>query len=94
MIRNFRHRGLRLFFETGTTRGINPNLARRIAVRLDAMNATTELQQLNQPGWDFHRLQGDRSDDWSIHINGPWCLTFGWDEDEKDCVDVDLENYH
>lgn len=35
MIRSFRHRGLREFFDTGSRRGISPELAGRIARRLD-----------------------------------------------------------
>jgi proteic killer suppression protein len=29
---------------------------------------------------------------YSIHVNGPWTLTFGWDSGEA--TDVDLEQYH
>lgn len=28
----------------------------------------------------------------TIQVNGPWCITFGWDA--EDAIDVDLEQYH
>lgn len=92
MIRNFRHRGLERLFYEGNARGVNPNHVRRLKVRLDAMHAAGSLEELDQPGFDFHRLRGNRSDEYSIHINGNWCLTFRFEE--GDCVDVDYEDYH
>jgi len=29
---------------------------------------------------------------YSIHVNGPWCITFEWEEGEA--LRVDLEQYH
>jgi len=37
------------------------NAPKRIAVRLDALDAATDLKQLNRPGFDFHPLRGNRS---------------------------------
>ena len=47
---------------------------------------------MNLPGFDFHRLQGDQPTRYTVHVNGPWCITFGWLD--GNAVDVDLENYH
>jgi len=43
------------------------------------------------PGFNFHRLRGKPAR-WTVHVNGPWCLTFEWDG--EDAVRVDLEQYH
>lgn len=94
MIRNIVHRGLRMFWETGSTRGITPAHERRLRIRLDAMSAATQVEQINKVGWNFHKLKGERQDTYSIHVNGPWCLTFKWDEEQSDIYDVDYENYH
>lgn len=69
MIRNYRHKGLEKFAQTGTTIGITPVHARRIAPILDALEAATELQQMNLPGLDLHELKGDRDGEWSASIN-------------------------
>jgi proteic killer suppression protein len=60
--------------------------------RLDALNAANEPEALNIPGFDFHPLKGHKPTRYTIHINGPWCITFGWIE--GDALDVDLEQYH
>ena len=44
------------------------------------------------PGFDFHPLRGFRPIRYTIHVNGPWCLTFEFDG--KDAAHVDLEQYH
>ena len=53
---------------------------------------TSVAEDLNIPGFDFHPLKGNKSTRYTVHINGPWCITF-------ECVDgdalhVDLEQYH
>ncbi len=46
---------------------------------------------MNLPGFDFHELKGDRKGTVSMHMNGPYTITFGWDEG---AILVDFENYH
>jgi proteic killer suppression protein len=52
MIRSFRHKGLKEFFETGSKRGISPGLAARIARRLDVLNAAQRLTDIG--AHDYH----------------------------------------
>ena len=85
MIESFRHRGLRELFETGRSARVRPDLQRRATVRLDALDA------LRQPGFDLHALRGSRRR-YSIHVNGPWCITFEWHDGTA--LRVDLEQYH
>ena len=51
----------------------------------------TRLEDLNVPGFDFHALRG-KPQRYSLHVNGPWCITFEWDAGEA--VRVDIEQYH
>lgn len=92
MILSFRHRGLAELFETGRSRYVRPDLAKRVVRRLDALHSATRPEQLRLPGFDFHRLSGAAHARFSVHVNGPWCITFGWSGD--DAIDVDLVNYH
>lgn len=94
VIKNYRHKGLERFRETGNGRGFDAKLAKRLHTRLDLMNAATSLDQMNRVGWDLHLLKGDRAGTWSISVNGPWRITFLWNETTLDCQDVDLEQYH
>ena len=63
----------------------------RITIRLDALDAATAPAELNQPGFDFHPLRG-KPQRWTIHVNGPWCITFEWEN--GDALRVDLKQYH
>ncbi len=92
MIRNFNHKGLREFWESGSTVGIQSDQATRIRVRLTAMNVAAEIAELNLPGWALHELKGDRAGTWSLKVNASWRLTFRFEE--GDCADVVLEQYH
>lgn len=91
MIASFRDRALKRFWERGDERGIRGDLRRRLLVRLDALNVAAVPEDMDQPGFDFHKLRG-RPVRYSVHVNGPWRLTFGWEA--GDAIAVDLENYH
>ncbi len=91
MIRSFRSRALRAFWQDGDTSGVRTDLATRLRRRLNALDLATKPEDMNLPGFDFHRLQGKPAH-YSVHVNGPWCLTFGWEG--EDAVRVDLEQYH
>jgi len=92
MIRSFRHKGLKQFFETGNKRGISPTLAARIARRLDVLNAAQRLTDIDAHGFDLHRLKGERADEWAISVSGNWRITFRFSKAEV--FDINLEDYH
>jgi proteic killer suppression protein len=91
VIKSFRHRGLREYWETGSSRRLDARLLSRIERRLFALNQASRPEDMNVPGFDFHRLQG-KPLRYTVHVNGPWCITFEWDE--TDAFRVDLEQYH
>jgi proteic killer suppression protein len=47
---------------------------------------------MNVPGFDFHSLQGFDPKRYSVHVNGPWCITFEFGDGEA--RRVDFEQYH
>jgi len=91
MIESFKSRALKELFETGASRRVAPALQQRIRIRLDALDAAKSLVDLNQPGFDFHLLRG-KPRRYSIHVYGPWTITFEWNEGRA--MRVDLEQYH
>jgi proteic killer suppression protein len=91
MIKSFRHKGLVELFERGRSRRVKQDLQARCLRRLEALDQAESLTDLNVPGFNFHGLQ-EVPKRYSIHINGPWCITFEWQEDEA--LRVDLEQYH
>ncbi len=92
MIKSFKNKALADLFETGKTGKIDAKLHKRILVRLDALNDAANLDDLNMPGYDFHALHGFKPTRYTIHVNGPWCITFEFDG--HDVHRVDLEQYH
>ncbi len=92
MIQTFRHRGLKQLFETGRSRYVAADLARRLIRQLDVLNSTTSLQDMNLPGYRLHELKGERRGTWSVTVSGNWRLTFRFEN--SDVYDVDLEDYH
>ena len=41
--------------------------------------------------FDFHALRG-KPPRYTVHVNGPWCVTFEFED--GDAYRVDLEQYH
>jgi proteic killer suppression protein len=91
VIRSFRHRGLHELFEDGFSRRIRNDLQVRALRRLEVLDNAENLSDLNVPGFNFHPLRGIPQR-YSLHVNGPWCITFEWEE--GDAFRVDLEQYH
>jgi proteic killer suppression protein len=91
VIRSFRSKALKEVFVTGTSRKMRQDLSARALRRLDALDAAERLEELNVPGFDSHPLRG-KPQRYSLHINGPWCITFEWES--GDALRVDLEQCH
>jgi len=91
VIKSFRHKGLARFFQNDDATGIRADLVKRCRSRLTALDVAESLADLNVPGFNFHRLRG-KPERYSIHVNGPWTITFEWID--GDAWRVDLEQYH
>ena len=91
MIKSFRHKGLAELFEAGRTRRVRQDLQSRCLRRLEALDQAEVLNDLKVPGFNFHGLHGVPKR-YSIHVNGPWCITFEWKDGEA--LRVDFEQYH
>lgn len=92
MIKSFKHKGLADLFETGKTGKINKKLHKRVLVRLDRLDVAERPEEMNLPGFDFHALNGFDPTRYTVHVNGPWCITFEFEG--TDAVRVDFEQYH
>ncbi|MHB1530501.1 MAG: type II toxin-antitoxin system RelE/ParE family toxin [Acidiferrobacteraceae bacterium] len=91
MLKSFRSKALAELWSTGSTRKIDRRLHERILRRLDRSDAATMVEEMDVPGFDFHPLHG-RPQRYSVHVNGPWCLTFEFTG--GDALRMDLEQYH
>lgn len=91
MIKSFKHKGLSELYERGSSPRVWQDLQLRCLRRLDALEQADLLTDLNVPGFKFHGLHGAPKR-YSLHVNGPWRITFEWEEGEV--FRVNLEQYH
>ena len=91
MIKSFKHKGLKAFFESGTKKGIQPKHAKRLQEQLAIINTANNVDDVDFPGYDLHQLTGNRAE-WSIKVNGNWRLTFEFRD--GDAYILNYEDYH
>ncbi len=92
MILSFKHKGLKKYYETGSTAGIQPNHEQRIRLILAALDTAQMIDDMDLPGFDLHPLRGDRRGIWSISVSGNWRVTFKFEEGNAQIVNY--EDYH
>lgn len=92
MIQTFRNKALADLWEKGRTAKIDARMHERILRRLDRLDVAATPEEMNLPGFDFHPLKEFKPTRYSVHVNGPWCVTFEFAE--GDAVRVDFEQYH
>jgi proteic killer suppression protein len=93
-IESIRHKALRRFAETGSSKGL-PNDSvdrlRRMLAYIDVIEAAEELRV--PPNYGAHQLTGDRKDEWSLTVTKNWRMTFRVNTAGA-IEDMDLEDYH
>lgn len=87
MIVSFRHKGLQLFHRTGSTSGIQPAQARKLARILASLEAASQPADLALPGYGLHPLKGQFRGYWSIAVNGNWRVIFRFTGSDVELVD-------
>lgn len=92
MIKSFRHKGLKQVYQKCKTILIpNSQLpkVRRILTFLDAASCPEDM---NIPGFHFHKLKGNRKENYAVSVTANWRILFKFDE--QHVFDVDYVDYH
>jgi proteic killer suppression protein len=89
MIRSFRHKGLKKFYETGSLAGIQADHAKRLRMLLAALDTAVTVQDMDVPGFRLHRLKGKAEERWSVRVSGNWRLTFEFRDGQAHVVDYE-----
>ena len=76
MIKSFKHKGLEKFYNSGSTKGIQANHAKKLRMQLAALETAQSIEDMDIPGYRLHQLTGDRKGIWTITVNANWRLTF------------------
>ncbi len=93
MIRKIRHKGLRLFYENGETKGIGQNHIKRIRIILARLDISANSADMDLPGLRLHPMKGKLKGFHAVDVSGNWRIIFRFDEN-GDAADVDLIDYH
>lgn len=92
MILNFKHRGLRRFYENDDSRGVSSEHVGKLQNILARLEVAENPEDMNLPGFRLHPLKGSRSGSWAVTVRANWRVTFrfnGWD-----VADINYEDYH
>ena len=92
MIKSFRHRGLKRFFERDDRSLIRPDLHDRVEAMLAQLDVASSAEAMRIPNYRLHALKGDLKGYWSVTVKTNWRIIFRF-EDEDVC-DVELIDYH
>ena len=92
MIRNIRHRGLKRLFERGDRSKIRPDLVEKVERILARLDASTQPDDMNVPGFGLHAMTGDLKGFWAVVVSRNWRVIFRFDD--STACDVDFLDYH
>lgn len=92
MIESFKHKGMRRFYETGSTAGIQPAHKKRLRFQLAALDTAAQIGDMDIHGFRLHPLKGKQKGLWSISVNGNWRITFEFRD--GNAYVVNYEDYH
>jgi proteic killer suppression protein len=92
MIVSFRHKGLELFYTSGSTKGILASHATKLGRILGLLDVASAPADVNLPGFKLHPLKGNMKGHWSVWVNGNWRVTFRFIGADVELVDY--QDYH
>ena len=92
MIKTFRHKGLRRFFEDDEGSKLPSDMLERIRLVLSTLHAAQEIEGMNLPTFRLHHLKGEWKGFFSVTVRANWRIIFRFED--GDAFDVDFVDYH
>jgi len=92
MIKSWKHKGLKRFYETGKKAGIIPSHERRLKIILQMLDAAEAPERMDAPGMNFHQLKGDKKGYFAVTVRANWRVIFQFDG--EDAILVGYLDYH
>jgi len=92
MIKSFKHKGLKKFYESGSKKGIQAQHSSKLRMQLAALDSALAIEDIDIPGYRLHELKGSRKGIWSISVSGNWRITFEFTD--GNVYIVNYEDYH
>ncbi|OGT38919.1 MAG: peptidase [Gammaproteobacteria bacterium RIFCSPHIGHO2_12_FULL_38_14] len=92
MIKSWKHKGLKKFFDTGNRAGITAAHEKRLKIILQRLNAASSPDDMNTPSMKFHKLVGNLKGFYAVTVSGNWRVIFKFDD--TNAIDVNYIDYH
>jgi toxin HigB-1 len=92
MIRGFRSRALKRFYERGESRHISAEHRETLRDILARLDASVGPEDMSLPGFRLHPLKGDLAGFWAVTVRANWRVIFRFED--GDAIDVDYLDYH
>jgi proteic killer suppression protein len=92
MIKTFRHKGLRRFFEDDDGSKLPPDMLSRIRLILSTLHAAQEIEGMDVPPFRLHALKGALKGFFAVTVRANWRIIFRFED--GDAFDVDFMDYH
>lgn len=91
-ITSWKHKGLKRFFETGSTSGIQSDHESKLRRILSLLDEAVHVDELRLPGYNLHQLEPKANKVWAVKVNGNWRVTFRFENENAEIVDY--KDYH
>ena len=92
MIKSWKHKGLKRFFETGNKSGIIVAHEKKLKIILQRLSGAIKPEDMNTPGMKFHQLSGKLSGFYSVSVSGNWRIVFRFSK--QDAEEINYIDYH
>lgn len=92
MIKTWKHKGLKQFFETGNKSGIIAVHEKKLKIILQRLSAAIKPEDMQTPGMQFHKLGGNFVGFYSVSVSGNWRIIFKFKE--QNAEEVNYVDYH
>lgn len=92
MIINFRHRGLKRFYENDDASKLPADMIERIRGILAILDQAANLGAVDRPSLRLHQLKGDLKGFHAVTVRANWRIVFRFDG--ENICDVDFVDYH
>ena len=69
-----------------------PKHAKRLRLQFGRLDAAKSPEEMDLPGWRWHRLEHDLAGHWAVCVDKNWRMTFTFEG--ADAMLVDYQDYH
>ena len=92
VIVSFKSKALKIYFQDDDPSKLPTHHIQKIRLMLGRLDLATSPEMMDQPGYKYHALKGNRTGHFALWVNGNWRLTFRFED--GDAYDVDYLDYH